>query len=123
MDRITKIALVSGIIILVAGVALAVLDMQIAPLMSGGFALLYYAFIRARLSRKGEVLGDERTRKVLYASMTFSWVITFAALVGTYTLIANDFFSPPPWALISAIMFVMALSFGAGMVYFSHRGL
>ncbi|WP_019178629.1 hypothetical protein [Methanomassiliicoccus luminyensis] len=123
MDRISKIALVSGIVILIATVALEVFGIvkQTTPVMTMGFYLLFFAFIQARRSRKGEVFGDERTWKLASDSLALSFMISYAALVVTYVLVKNEFLLLPLDDFIIFFMFVMLFSSIAGYIYFSRR--
>ncbi len=92
MDHITKIAVVSGIVIVIATVALeALLGIVTGPVMSAGFYLLFFAFIQARRSRKGEIFGDERTWKLASDSLALSFMIAYAALMVMYVLVKTIF--------------------------------
>lgn len=126
MDRLGKIALISGIAILVLGVALSVFDIaeQAAPVViAWAMCLLFLAFFRTYLSKKGEAYKDERTQKLQFTAMAISWWIIFVTLAAMYVLTASDLIRMPLEHLVLVIIFVMGISYLAGTIYITRRGV
>lgn len=125
MDRLSRIVLVSGIAVMFLGVALSVFDIaeRATPIVVAWAAsLLFLAFFRTYLSKKGEAYKDERTQKVQFTAMAASWWITFVSLASMYVLSASELVQISVEHLIQVIILIMALSFVVALTYISRRG-
>ena len=109
-----SVLLVFGILLVLAGIALqytgiAVESTAVVALVSAGVVMVIVAVVTG-FSRQGEVLSDERTKRIGAYGTTYSWVLTLVLIL---TFLWLDFLGLASFNLqgtLLVLLFTMLLS-------------
>lgn len=133
MDRLTRSTLGLGLAILLLALVLIAGDLveeeeeeeeEVIPIIvvvaSG---LLFFAIVRAYVTRKGEVYKDERTQKIQNSALAISWWVAYVVMAATYLLSMSEIVQITLENFIPLMFLVMLATYWVAKVYLSRRGL
>lgn len=126
MERVVRIALAAGIMLLLVTATMIVSemggDMIITLTISVGCALLFFSVFRWQMTKKGEVYKDERTQKIQNSALAFSWWIAYLTLAVVSLLSFADVIDVPLGAFTTIMFFIMIGSYWLFKKYLSVKG-